>query len=245
MRPAAIPAPPAPAAPAIHPFVGGVWKPSRRAHQCGSDELQLAHEGHKRRLLPRRQLHAENEVEELDRILQRQEAPVVQIWRRVLDPPKGEGLDGALSVDPLIVDRARLVEAFDPQIVHLVVEVRRGGMTRRTVEAGPFQKVLFLVVVRDERDPLCRIREQFLIRHASSVLTRRDKRTTLTIRVGFGGPSSAPMRWWSGVRSPRLGLDDLVALERQHVPDELAVLSLSSTTRISSFATAYRHRERE
>src|SRR5713101_2992062 len=30
--------------------------------------------------------------------------------RRVLDPPTGEGLDGALSVDPLIVDRARLVD---------------------------------------------------------------------------------------------------------------------------------------
>src|SRR5439155_11681678 len=96
------------------------------------EQLQLAHEGDQGRLLPRRQLHAQHEVEELHRILQRQEAPIVQVWRRVLDPAQGEGLDGALGVVPLIVDRARLVEALDPQIVHLVVEVRRGRMTRRT-----------------------------------------------------------------------------------------------------------------
>src|SRR5437660_5245450 len=94
--------------------------------------LQLAHEGDKGRLLPRGQLHAQHEVEKLHRILQRQEAPIVHVWRGVLDPAQGEGLDGAVGVDPLIVDRARLVEALDPQIVHLVVEVRRGRMTRCT-----------------------------------------------------------------------------------------------------------------
>src|SRR5713226_1597594 len=78
-------------------------------------QLQLAHEGDQGRLLLRRQLHAQHEVEKLHRILQRQEAPVVQVWRGVLDPAQGEGLDGALGVDPLIVDPARLVEAHDPQ----------------------------------------------------------------------------------------------------------------------------------
>src|SRR5260370_30628899 len=49
--------------------------------------LHLAHEGDQGHLLPRPQLPAENEVEELDRILQRQEAPVVPIWPPLPDPP--------------------------------------------------------------------------------------------------------------------------------------------------------------
>src|SRR5713101_3589655 len=94
-------------------------------------QLQLAHEGDQGRLLLRRQLHAQHEVEKLHRILQRQEAPIVHVWRGVLDPAQGEGLDGALGEYPLIVDRARLVAAIDPEIVYLVVEIHRGGMTRR------------------------------------------------------------------------------------------------------------------
>src|SRR5260370_19857653 len=103
-----------------------------RVTRAPAVQLQLAHEGDQGRLLLLRQLHAQHEVEKLHRILQRQEAPIVQIWWRVLDPPKGEGLDGALGVDPLIVDRARLIEALDFQIMHLVVEIRRGRMTRPT-----------------------------------------------------------------------------------------------------------------
>jgi hypothetical protein len=46
---------------------------------------------------------------------------------------------------------------------------------------------------------------------------------------------------------PGLGLDDLVALEHQHVPDKLAdlVVVLDDEDYISSFATAHRDRERE
>src|SRR5438552_14082864 len=90
--------------------------------------LQLAHEGDQGRLLPRGQLHAEHEVEKLHRILQRQEAPIMHVWRGGLDPAQGEGLDGAVGVAPLIVDGGRLVEGREPQIVEAVQGGRRGGL---------------------------------------------------------------------------------------------------------------------
>src|SRR5690606_20767894 len=77
-------------------------------------------------LLPLRQIHAENQVEELDRVGERQQAAVVQIGRRVLYAAQGEGLDRAVRHDGEIVDDLlRLVEPFELQIVHIVVHERR------------------------------------------------------------------------------------------------------------------------
>src|SRR5439155_507203 len=55
-------------------FHDGVTKSAAAASAL---RQQLAHEGDQGRLLLRRQLHAQHEVEKLHRILQRQEAPVV------------------------------------------------------------------------------------------------------------------------------------------------------------------------
>jgi hypothetical protein len=60
------------------------------------DVSQDAQVRHQVLLLLRGQLGAEHEVEELDRVLQREQAPVVQIRRRVLDAAQREGLEDAL-----------------------------------------------------------------------------------------------------------------------------------------------------
>src|SRR5262245_23854287 len=74
----------------------GPWEPPRGpGHRV---PLQLAHKGDQSRLLPRRQLHAENEVEELHRILQGEQPPIVQVGRGILDPAQGEGLDRPLGM---------------------------------------------------------------------------------------------------------------------------------------------------
>jgi hypothetical protein len=40
------------------------------------------------------QFRAEHQIEELDRIIERQQAPVVQVGRLILDAAQREGLDG-------------------------------------------------------------------------------------------------------------------------------------------------------
>src|SRR5579872_945205 len=80
---------------------------------------QAAQERHQVGLLYLRQLQLQDEVEELDGVLQRQAAAVVQVGRAVLDPTEREALDGAVA-------RLALEEALQAQVVHLVVEVERG-----------------------------------------------------------------------------------------------------------------------
>src|SRR5439155_25584056 len=99
----------------------GPWEPPRGLRRCVP--LQLAHEGDQGGLLPRRQLYAQDEVEELHRILQREQPPIVQVRRRILDTPQGEGLDRPLGMNPLTIDGAGRIEAFHFQIVHLVGEI--------------------------------------------------------------------------------------------------------------------------
>ena len=70
----------------------------------------------------------EHEVEELDRVLQRQQAVVVQVRRRVLDAAQREGLDRAVGRGLAAVDHLLLEEALDPQVVHEVVGVVRRGV---------------------------------------------------------------------------------------------------------------------
>src|SRR5919108_455764 len=86
----------------------GPWEPPRGP--CWGSRhrvrLQLAHEGDQGGLLPRRQLYAQDEVEELHRVLQREQPPVVQVRRGILDTPQGEGLDRPLGMNPLPIDGA-------------------------------------------------------------------------------------------------------------------------------------------
>src|SRR5437588_12895942 len=82
---------------------------------------KLPQERHQVPLLLRRQLQLQHEVEELDGVLQRQEPAVVQVGRAVLDAAQRGRLDRAVA-------RLVLEEALQLEVVHLVVEVERGGM---------------------------------------------------------------------------------------------------------------------
>jgi hypothetical protein len=54
---------------------------------------ELSHEGHEIALFLLVEVDARHEIEELDGVLQRQQSPVVQVRRRVLDAAEREGLD--------------------------------------------------------------------------------------------------------------------------------------------------------
>src|SRR5690606_30808693 len=105
-------------------------RPDARArsvpHRAGSE---LVHERRQRGLLLRGQPQLQDQVEELDGVLQREAATVVQVRRAVLDAAQGERLDRP--------DRRLASEPLDAQIVHLVVEVvgrRVAGRARALAE---------------------------------------------------------------------------------------------------------------
>src|SRR5260221_7570975 len=78
------------------------------------------------------QFRAEHQIEELNRIIERQQTPVVQVGRLILDAAQREGLDGSVAGGIHVVDRHRLEEALGLEIVHQVV-----GIVRRGVAGGP------------------------------------------------------------------------------------------------------------
>ena len=59
----------------------------------GNKLLQTAQERDEIRFFLTRQLDAEYKIEELDRIVESQQAAVVQVRRRILDAPQRKGLD--------------------------------------------------------------------------------------------------------------------------------------------------------
>src|SRR5258707_10562190 len=69
------------------------------------------------------QFRAEHQIEELNRIIERQQAPVVQVGRRILDAAQREGLDGSVTDFIQSVDHLRLEEALGLEIVHQFVGV--------------------------------------------------------------------------------------------------------------------------
>src|SRR6266508_924873 len=79
------------------------------------------------------QLHGEDEIEELHRVVQGQEPAVVQVRGRILDPAQGEGLDRPVHGGHPTVDQLRAEEALGPEVVHEVVGVVRGRMTGRAL----------------------------------------------------------------------------------------------------------------
>src|ERR1700692_1797705 len=75
------------------------------------------------------QFGAEHQIEELDRIIERQQAPVVHVGRRILDAAQREGLDGSVADLIQAVDHLRLEEALGFEIVvHQVVGVIGRGV---------------------------------------------------------------------------------------------------------------------
>ena len=74
------------------------------------------------------QFRAEHQIKELDRIIERQQAPVVQVGRLILDAAQREGLDGSVAGGIHVVDRHRLEEALGLEIVHQVVGIVRRGV---------------------------------------------------------------------------------------------------------------------
>src|SRR5438876_3194925 len=95
------------------------------------DASEGAQERYQVLLLGLRQLHAEDEIEELHGVVEGQEPAVVQVRGRVLDPAQGEGLDRPIHRGHPTVDQLRAEEALGAEVVHEVVGVVRGRMTGR------------------------------------------------------------------------------------------------------------------
>src|SRR5260370_8529780 len=76
------------------------------------------------------QLGTEHQIEELDRIIERQQAPVVQIGRRILDAAQREGLDSSVTDFTHAVDHLRLEHAPGLEIMHQAVAVIVRGAPR-------------------------------------------------------------------------------------------------------------------
>src|SRR6202140_798379 len=74
------------------------------------------------------QFRAKHQIEELDRIIERQQAPVVHVGRRILDAAQREGLYGSVADLIQAVDHLRLEEALGLEIVHQVVRVIGRGV---------------------------------------------------------------------------------------------------------------------
>src|ERR1700730_2635221 len=83
--------------------------------------------------LLRRQLGAEDQVEELDRVLQSQKRLVVQIGRVVLAAAQRKGFDRPVADRHHVVDHHRLEEALGLEVVHQIVGVERRLMASRAL----------------------------------------------------------------------------------------------------------------
>src|SRR5579871_3084254 len=82
---------------------------------------QLPQERHQVLLLLLRQLQLQHQVEELDGVLQRQAAAVVEVRRAILDATEREALDRPIS-------RLAVQGALQVQVVHLLDKVERRGV---------------------------------------------------------------------------------------------------------------------
>src|SRR5258707_197106 len=74
------------------------------------------------------QLRTHDQVEEFDRVLQRQQTAVMHVRRRVLDAAQRERLDRPVPCFPQAVDHHRLEKALDLEIVHQVIRVVGRGV---------------------------------------------------------------------------------------------------------------------
>ena len=93
--------------------------------------LQLPHECRKVRLFLTGESEAHDHVEELHRILQGQQPPIMEVGRRIFDAAEREGLDWAVGAGHPTVDHVRFEESFDLHVVHEIV-----GVIGRRVASG-------------------------------------------------------------------------------------------------------------
>src|SRR4051795_12541715 len=97
---------------------------------------QRQHVGDQRVLLFLRQLEAEHQVEEFDRVGERQQAAVVEVRRRILDAAQRQGLDRAIRDNGEVVhNQTRGIKALQLQVMHIVVEKRQ--LRHMTCGAAP------------------------------------------------------------------------------------------------------------
>src|SRR4029077_10274877 len=109
------------------------------------------------------------QVEELDGVLEGQQAAIMQVRRTVLDPAQREALDRAVA-------RLTWQKALNMQIVHLVVEVEGRRVTRRALRLAEEQLLAaqlalgrLLRVEATQRSQLRRGREAEHILHLGHV----------------------------------------------------------------------------
>ncbi len=105
---------------------------------CLSERLQKHHQI---LLLLVAQPRSEYEIEELDRIVQRQKTSIVQVGGRVLDPSQRERLDLPVGNGHVIADQAWLEEPSGLQIVHRVVRVIRRRVTSRALSLSKEERL--------------------------------------------------------------------------------------------------------
>src|SRR3954447_8418851 len=97
---------------------------------------QRQHVGDQRVLLFLRQLEAKHQVEEFDRVGERQQAAVVEVRRRILEAAQCQGLDCAIWDDGEVVhDQTRRIKALQLQVMHIVVKKRQ--LRHMTCGAAP------------------------------------------------------------------------------------------------------------
>src|SRR6266849_6952558 len=84
-------------------------------------------------LFLRRKFRTEDQVEELDRVLQRQQTLVVHIGRVILDPAQRKGFDWPIPDGHHVVDHHWLEEALRLEVVHQVVGVKRWLVAARAL----------------------------------------------------------------------------------------------------------------
>src|SRR5882757_6530325 len=101
---------------------------SVRAASGSVDPLKGSEECNEVLLLVAGQLRAKDQVEELDRVVQRQQTTVMHVRRGVLDAAQWERLDRPIPCFPQTVDHGRLEKALDLEIVHQVIGVVRRGV---------------------------------------------------------------------------------------------------------------------
>src|SRR6266446_2244998 len=95
--------------------------------------LEGPQERHQILLLLLLQFRAENQVEELNRILQRQQTLVVHIGRVILNAAQRKGFDRPVPDRHHVVDHYRLEEALRLKVVHQVVGVKRRLVAARAL----------------------------------------------------------------------------------------------------------------
>src|SRR5439155_13620329 len=93
--------------------------------------LQHAEKRLEVRLLVGREVRLEDQVEELYRVGEREQASVVQVRRGVFDPAQRKRLDGPVGRRHRTANQTRGVETSGLQIVHGIVSVVRRRMTAR------------------------------------------------------------------------------------------------------------------